>query len=936
MPMSEAKEQNNKRSNGKGTRPTRSFDGSVLEPGGQLGPFRITQELGRGGAGVVYLAHDTKLDRPVAIKSLPAELIENPRARTRFAREARVLASLNHPNIATIYEELQEAEGVAYLVLEYVPGQTLAERIAGARFKLQEALAIAQQIAEAVHAAHEHEVIHRDLKPGNIKITPEGRIKVLDFGLAKALGGEAVDPQITVTEPGRVVGTPAYMSPEQARGLETDRRCDIWSFGCVLYEMLTGKVPFEGDTVSDILAGILDREPDWHALPQATPANIRVLLRRCLEKDPYRRLHDIADAGIEISETLSGSLEMFALPGKVAPVSRLFRRNVILACLACLTAGVLIAGTIMSLVRPSPGEPAGVSRTQILVPADKPLCTGFAPNYLLAISPDGTHLVYVGELGNRNTELYVRSLDSLQITPIPGTRNAHNPFFSPDGQWVGFFTTESQLKKVSLAGGKPLTLLEDIPRGVAAFGSWTGDGTIVFSVHSSNHGLQQIPDNGGQQAEPLFIPAPEEDEVYYCYPQVLPGGNAILYSRVYSHGSRTSRIEAFLQETGRQQAVLNDASYATYVSSGHLIFVQDNVLMAAPFDVDRLQITGPSAPLVDDNVGFDYGGKTPQITISRNGTLVYIPRSKFRENELVWLDRRGISESLDADADVYEGPRLSPDGRRIAVTIWSQKEFASQVYVCDLERGTPIHLTTKGESRYAQWSPDGTELAFWSGRTEGAGVFCKVVGASASAELLASEPSPGVFLFPYSWSHNRNLLACTVLDPNTREDIWIVDPNGDQEPKPFLREEYREYNPTFSPDGRWLAYVSEESGQPEIYVWEYPDGGHKEMVSTDGGAGINPAWQRDRDGRELYYISGNSMMAVTVTSEPDFVVGAPEPLFTLPDGIAPGTYLGRNYDVSHDGRFLMMKWSDDTKDQLIYVTNWFEELKRLAPPGKNR
>jgi serine/threonine protein kinase/tetratricopeptide (TPR) repeat protein len=314
MPMSEAKEQNNKRSNGKGAGPTRSFDGSVLGPGEQIGPFRIEQELGRGGMGVVYLAHDTKLDRLVAIKSLPAELMENTTARTRFAREARVLASLNHPNIATIYEEFQEAEGVGYLVLEYVPGQTLAERVAGARLKPQEALSIAQQIAEAVAAAHEHEVIHRDLKPGNIKITPEGRIKVLDFGLAKALGGEAVDQQSTVTEPGRVIGTPAYMCPEQVRGLETNERCDIWSFGCVLYEMLTGKVPFEGKTVSDTLAGILDREPNWHALPQATPANIKVLLRRCLEKDSRRRLHDIADAAIEINETLN-------LPATAPPVT---------------------------------------------------------------------------------------------------------------------------------------------------------------------------------------------------------------------------------------------------------------------------------------------------------------------------------------------------------------------------------------------------------------------------------------------------------------------------------------------------------------------------------------------------------------------------------------------------------------------------------------
>ncbi|UCC99508.1 MAG: PD40 domain-containing protein, partial [Phycisphaerales bacterium] len=398
----------------------------------------------------------------------------------------------------------------------------------------------------------------------------------------------------------------------------------------------------------------------------------------------------------------------------------------------------------------------------------------------------------------------------------------------------------------------------------------------------------------------------------------------------------SSSVEVFLPEIDTQRTVLRNASYATYVNSGHLIFVRGTVLMVARFDVKRLQITAPPVPLVQDDVGFDYGGKTPQITISRKGTIIYIPRSEFRESELVWVDRQGIPESLDAHADVYESPRLSSDCRHIAITVWSQREFANQVYVHRLERGTPAPLTTKGENRYAHWSPDGTKVAFWSNRPEGAGVFCKVVGTSASAELLAHEPSLGVFLLPYSWSHNRNLLACTVLDPITREDIWIVDPNGDHEAKPLLGTEHREYNPTFSPDGRLLAYVSEESGQPEIYVWEYPDGGHWEMVSTDGGTGINPAWKRDGDGQELYYINDNQMMTVTVTSEPNFVVGAPEPLFKLPDGIVPGTYLGRNYDVSDDGRFLMMKWSDNTRERLIVVRNWFEELKRLAPLDRNR
>ena len=930
--MSEAKEQNHKKPEGKRDDPTCSFDSSMTGPGSQIGPFRIERELGRGAVGVVYLAHDTKLDRSVAIKSLPTELMENPKARTRFAREARVLASLNHPNIATIYEELQEAEGVGYLILEYVPGQTLAELITGVRLKPKEALSIAQQIAEAVTAAHEHDVIHRDLKPGNIKITPEGKVKVLDFGLAKTLGSEATDQQSTVTEPGRIIGTPAYMSPEQARGQETDKRCDIWSFGCVLFEMLTGKVPFEGETVSDTLAGILDREPDWHAMPQSTPTNILVLLRRCLEKDPYRRLQHIGDASIEISETLSGTLETFALPGKVAPISRLFRRDVILACLACSIVGVLIAGAvIMSLVRSTHPEPQVVLRSSISLPEDKPLYTGGYPQCFLTISPDGTRLVYVGKLDDKRTQLYMRSMDSLQVEPIPGTIGARNPFFSPDGQWVGFFTND--LKKISLDGGESLPLLEDIPMGVTSFGSWAEDGTIVFSTIDA--GLQRISDNGGEP-DILIPPAHEEGDILYRYryPQILLGGNKILYSHVFIGEAdlRRSSIEVFFPETGKRKTVLDNASYATYVRSGHLIFLRDGVLMAVPFDIEQLKITGSPVPLIDEG-GLDWRGGTPQIAISHNGIFVYISGSELRQGELVWVDRQGVPESLGAPADVYGSPRLSPDGRLIALAIRSQKEFTTQVHIYNIDRNTFTHLTTEGGNALPQWSPDGTRIAFRSSRSEAEGVFWKALGVRAPAELLASRPTTGPeVLLPNSWSHNRNLLACIVQGAKTQEDIWILEMDGEPKLNPFLRTEYREYNPIFSPDGRWLAYVSNESGRREIYLQEYTDGGRKEKVSIDGG--INPVWSRD--GRELYYANGKKMMIVKITLEPDFDFDTPETLFEWPDMIPSGGNLGTNYDVSDDGRFLMVKMSDDIKVQLICVHNWFEELKRLTSTGKKQ
>ncbi len=449
--MSDGEEKNNKRPNGKGAGPTRSFDDSTPGPGSQIGPFRIERELGRGAVGVVYLAHDTKLDRSVAIKSLPAEVMANPKARSRFAREARLLASLNHPNIATIYEEFKEVKGVAYLILEYIPGQTLAERIAGARLKLDETLSIALQIAEAVAAAHEHDVIHRDLKPGNIKITPEGKVKVLDFGLAKAVGAQAANQQSTVTEPGRIIGTPAYMSPEQARGKPVDKRSDIWSFGCVMYEMLTGRLPFKGETVSDTLANILQTDPDWQALPQSMPANIQVLLRRCLEKDPHRRLRDIGDARIEIDETLNSLTVSVATVEKIRPVGT---RRLMVVGLLCLMLGLILAGVgIWSMTRPKPPAPAVPMRFDIGLPEGTSLPRGVGTN--IAVSPDGKAIVYVAANAS-GRQLYLRRMNELGSTPIPGTEGGMRPFFSPDGAWVAFRDDLGGMKRVSAVGRRAL------------------------------------------------------------------------------------------------------------------------------------------------------------------------------------------------------------------------------------------------------------------------------------------------------------------------------------------------------------------------------------------------------------------------------------------------------------------------------------------------
>lgn len=887
--MSKAEEQNNKRPKDKEAAPTRSFNDSTLGQGSQIGQFRIERELGRGGMGVVYLAHDTKLDRPVAIKSLPLEVIGNPKVLSRWQREARLLASLNHPNIATIHEVYEEPNGAGYLVLEYIPGQTLADRLRVGPMPLDEALSVFEQVAEALEAAHQAGIIHRDLKPANIKITDEARVKLLDFGIAKEFGEQISDQDSTITQPGKIIGTPAYMSPEQARGQPADKRTDIWAFGCCFYESLTGKCAFEGATDFDALAKVLEREPDWNALPQKTPMRIRRILWRCLEKDPRRRLRDISEAWFEISETQSGTSEAFALPGDVAAVSRLSLRHIILIGLVCLVVGVLIASTLFkSFTRPTPPSPPTVSRLSISIPPDKPLYLLSTPLRFLALSPDGTRLVYVGEPDYRTTQLYTRSMDDLEVKPIPGTWGAHNPFFSPDGQWIGFFTDD--LKKVSLAGGEPLTLLKDVPWGMCTFGSWADDGTIVFDA---GRVIQRISADGGTP-ETLIAPDPPESRVDYQFPQVLPGGNAILYTNV-------SNVEVFLPETGERQTVLNNAHYALFVNSGHLIFLRNSVPMAVPFDVEQLKVTGPSVPLIED-IRLDSAGNVPQIAISHDGTMVYASAgSEFGETPLVWVDRQGLVEPLAVPARNYLIPRLSPDGKQIAVTIRAEG-FENQVHLYDISRGALTQLTTEGSNILPQWSPDGMRVVFRSNRPKESGVYWKVVDGSAPAELLAGE----LVLLPCSWSLDGKLLACTTHNVNTQDDIWILPLDGDRKPQPFIKTQAREYNPTFSPDCRWLAYSSNESGRTEVYLLQYPDRGRKIQVSTDGG--IAPVWSRD--GRELYYARGNQIMVVQITQEPDLNVGMPEPLFEGPYEMG-GNY-GQGYDVSLDGRkFLMVKKSDD-------------------------
>ncbi len=927
--MSEAKEQNNKRSKGKGAGPTRSFSGSAIGPGSQIGPFRIEQELGRGGAGVVYLAHDTKLDRSVAIKSLPPEVKDNPKALSRFSREARVLASLNHPNIATIHEVLEEADGLSYLILEYVPGQTLAERIAGTRLKQQEALSIAQQIAEAVAAAHEHDVIHRDLKPGNIKITPEGKVKVLDFGLAKALGGETIDQQSTVTEPGRIIGTPAYMSPEQARGQATDKRSDIWSFGCVLYEMLTGKVPFEGETVSDTLAGILEREPDWHALPQATPANIRSLLRHCLKKDLRQRLRDIGDAGIEIREALS-PLTILSSITEVAPIATspsCWRLRIAWGLAASL--GIVAVVSIGIIVRDSMAPPSlrpptlPVKIFSIDIPQTQRLDIAWKNN--IALSPDGTLLVYaVSQEGRRG--LFVRKMDEIESIPIPGTEDARYPFFSPDGESVAFFAA-GRLKRVSLKSEdvKSLCIVSPVSFG----GTWSSDGFVYFTWGPSR-GLRKVSATGGEH-EALTPPVSDEGGQRHYFPHLLPGGKALLLTVANRDVIFEDRIAILSLETGKLHDLGIEGSKPQYASSGHLVFARSGKLLAAPFDIERLELTGAAVPIREDVMTYPVS----HFSLCSEGSLAYVPVvGGVVKNTLVSVNRKGEVELLysSTPAGRYSKPRISASGRWLAVTVRGQDNW--DIYICDLARGTQRRFTFNEEiDSCPVWAPDGERLAYSSVREDQApALFWAAPDGTDDAAEPLYKSALHFAQFPTSWSHDGRYLAFIDERHETQYDIWFLNPEDPSQALPLFHEKFNEKAAVFHPNGGWIAYATDEvePGLFEIYVQRFPDGSGKQPISTDGGD--EPVW--DPSGRKLYYRAGDKMMVVTVETVSELSASVPEELFS---GRFESSIEAANYDITPDGdRFIMIETDKESEPTQIHlVHNWFEELKRLVPTEKD-
>ena len=928
--MSDTEEKNGAESSDEKVGRTHSFDSSAVVPGGRIGPFKIERELGRGAVGVVYLARDTKLDRPVAIKSLPAGEISDSKVQQRWQREARVLASLNHPNIAAIYEELEEVEGVSYLVLEYVPGKTLAELVAKSEFRLEEVLAMALQIAEALAAAHEHGVIHRDLKPGNIKITPEGKVKVLDFGLAKSVGNEFQGRQTTVTEPGRVLGTQAYMSPEQARGKQIDKRSDIWSFACVLFEMLTGEVPFEGETVSDMLANILHKEPDWKKLPDNIPANIVVLMRRCLEKDPHRRLHDIADAAIEINETLN-------LPATAPPMTTTsFKiihptgwKKLMIVGMACLFLGTIM-GAMAIWNRLYTGSLQQQPTRSFTISPETNLAMEGLWHQSLAFSPDGQRLAYVEQSSDGRRRIYLRELDKLQARSLPGTEGAISPFFSPDGQWLGYVDHfQRKLKKVSIKGGEPIVLCECLQfRG----GSWGTDDKIIFTPaggSTDESGLWQI-SASGENKERLTINNINEGEYGHFWPQILPGGKAVLFTNIGS-GFDEHQIEIYSLVTNKRRSIYKGGSYARYIPTGHLVYGRNETLYSARFDIKQLKIIGPHIPVIS-------GIMTPQswsvqFAVSSDGCLAYIPvKARSAELRPVWVDRQGQVEPLPgATYRGYNNVRISPDAALAAFTI--QDGDSRDIWIYNFQRHTLNPLTSDGLSALPFWILDGKFLLFGSYGSGRPQLYRQSLTGSGSAELLATLEQPVGAMTSCCPDGKEFLFARSdPQQPRLDQDIWVVQLKQNQEyfQRLYITRDINQREGVWSPGGQWVAYSSDESGRWEIYVEPYPGPGPKVPVSTEGGQ--QPMWSRD--GKELFYRKGNKMMAAAVEIEPQFKVTGLIELFE-------GRYLSsaslQNYDVAPDGRFLMIQEPrESTPLGINVVLNWFDELKRLMVVEKDQ
>jgi eukaryotic-like serine/threonine-protein kinase len=908
-----------------------------LEPGTSVGPYRVLALIGEGGMGQVYRAHDTKLQRDVALKILPDAFTHDPDRRTRFTREAHVLASLNHSNIGGIHG-FEDSGQVHALVLELVEGPTLADRIGPGPLPVDEALAIARQIADALEAAHEHGIVHRDLKPANIKVREDGTVKVLDFGLARPPGPpyaaptasdptgpyelnvpDAVSPTIVspaITAIGVILGTAAYLSPEQAKGKPADKRSDIWAFGCVLFEMLTGRRAFDEDNVSDTLAAIIKGEPDWSLLPSSAPPAIITMLRACLTRDRHRRISDVAAVKYILNHHADAGVPSGAAAGTHARGRRWP------AAVATVAMSAVVGYAVWTL-KPSPT--LQVTRFAITTSETNALISSGIDRDV-AITPDGSRIVYGG-----SNQLLVRGLDQLEpavLTGFGGPSGFGAPrgiVVSPDGQWVGFFTGPA-MQRVAINGGPAVKIAttDGQPRGA----TWGPDGTIVFATFAPGTGLQRVSHLGG---EPTVLTRPDRErgERDHWWPEFLPGGEAVLFTTTSgTAGIENTDIAVLDLRTGRSKVLIRGGSHAQYARSGHLVYGVSGTLRAAAFDLRRLEVVSTPVAVLEGVATTAIGAAN--AAVAANGSLVYVPGTAGAggQRTVVSVNREGRASPLPGlPPDSYRDVRLSPDGARLALAT------PTDVWTYDAARGTRNRLTTNtAQNRSPLWTPDGQRIIFTSTRAGHPELFWRSADGSGDDERLFARSREFLDVLASSWSPDGKQLLFSEVSPNGQNAISRMAIASRSDGEVLLRNESRLSFPALSPDGRCIAYMSEVSGRAEIYVERYPEFGHRQRISTDGGT--RPLWSHD--GQELYFhsLDARHLLAVPMKSGATRLeAGRPQVLFE--GGISIRGVGSWPYDVARDGRFFILRDTQTEKggtpSTMAVVLNWFEELKRRVP-----
>lgn len=886
----------------------------TLVAGTQFGRYEIRTKLGAGGMGEVYRARDNRLNRDVAIKVLLDSSLRDPDRMARFEREAQVLASLNHPNIAAIYG-LEETNGATLnqvgLVMELIEGPTLADRLKAGPLPFEEALPIAKQIIDALEVAHERNIIHRDLKPANVKVTDDGVVKVLDFGLAKVFVSDSSNPDLSHsptllkgTEVGVILGTAAYMSPEQAKGKVVDKRSDIWAFGCVLFEMLTGKQPFSGETLTDTLASVVRGEPEWDQLPPSIPPHVKRLIPRCLEKDAKRRLRDIGDARYELDQVGSSDPPPVAIEAQRPP-----RRWASLVLVLALIAGAALLGAFISKLLARKPEPLNVVRVIHELPPDQ-TPSGDA-RIRVAISPDGKNLVYVAK-----QRLYLRPLNSLEAIPIAGTEGGASPFFSPDGKSIGFIVS-SQVKRVPISGGTPLAVCNAEAIGA----SWGPDDTILLGAIYG--GILRVQASGGT---PTVLVAPKPG-LAYEQPLFLPDGRTFLFNRG-TPGSFSQNDLVMRSVDKEDETVLFTGNYSfSYLKSGIIVYSVGSTsrstdLFAVAFDPVSRKINGNPITVVK-NVQLTSAGSGAQFAISENGTLVYIPSSPTgSESRLVKASQTNKEELLSAEPRLYSDPRVSPDGKLVAAHLQGDE---NDVWVVSVERGTLTRLSfNSGEDETPAWSPDGRTVAWAASRSDLVrGIFKRPIDGSGNEELIWKLDQHA---HVRDWTPDGRSIIYEASDPQTNNDIWRLSLDGQLSATPVLQTPYNEHNSRLSPDGKWIAYSSNESGRDEIYVRAFPQGGVKITVTTSGGD--QPVWSHD--GRMIFFRANGQICVIDFQPGPQPTVSNSRTLFAdTYDSPQAGNHTG--YDSFPDGKLLMLKSASEPglqSTRIVMVLNWLDELNQ--------